>query len=304
MTETEKIREERCMTISKSNEMIRNSSYDLSAMEQRIVWYFFSKIKPGDTDLTEYPFEIRHFCEVCGIDYKNGGNYKYLKSIIKGLSDNSFWVSFEDGSDRLCRWVRKAHLNKGKGTGVIKLDEDIQRHALGLIKEGNFTQYIMVFTMPMKGQYSRHLYEILKSREYEINKYNKTFVRYEVKELQRILNADDYVKYNDFKRYVIDYAINEINNYSDLEVSYSEVPLKTGKRGKPPIGHIDFYIKTRDVFDVTMTVEANHNILDRKCSISENFDLAFDDDIEGQMELDDYVDVCPINKKIPEGRGA
>lgn len=288
MTDKEIIREERCMMIAKSNEMIRNSSYNLSAMEQRIVWYFFSKIKPNDTDLTEYPFEIKHFCEVCGIDYKNGGNYKYLKSIIKGLADNSFWVSFEDGSDRLCRWVRKAHLNKGTGQGVMKLDEDIQRHALGLIREGNFTQYTMVFTMPMKGKYSRHLYEILKSRESEINRYNKPSVRYEVKELQRVLNAEDYNYYKDFRKYVIDYAVNEINNYSDLEVSYSEIPLKTGKRGKPPIGYINFAVKTRDVFDVTMTVEANHKILDREIE-SEKFNY----NIVGQMGIDDYPEFKP-----------
>jgi len=265
MIENEKIREERCMMISKSNEMIRNSCYRLSAMGQRIIWYFFSKIKPDDTELTEYHFNIRYFCEVCGIDYKNGGNYNYVKSVLRELADNSFWVFYEDGSERLCRWIRKVHLNKGKGTGIIKLDEDIQRHALGLIREGNYTQYMMLFTMPMKGKYSRHLYELLKSREYEINKYNKPFVRYEVKELQKILCADDYIKYNDFKRKVIDYSLNEINNYSDLNVSYSEVPLKTGKRGKPPIGYIDFFVKTRDNFDVAMTVEANHILLDRKC---------------------------------------
>lgn len=256
------------MIIAKSNDMIRNSRYSLTTVEQKIVMYLFSKIKPEDTDLTEYPFEIMHFCDVCGIDYDNGGNYKYVKSVIKGLSDNSFWVTLEDGTESLCRWIRTARLNKGTGKGVIKLHEDILNHAIGLIEKGNYTQFMMIYTLPMKGQYSRHFYEILKSRESEINKYHKEFVIYEVSELQRVLMAD-YKKYNDFKRKVLDYALEEINEYSDLQVSYEEIHLKTGKRGKPPIGSLKFFIKSRDVFDISITKQVNNDIMNKQAKIKE-----------------------------------
>ena len=251
--------------IAKSNDMIRNSRYNLTVMEQKIVMYLFSKIKPEDTDLTEYQFEIKNFCDVCGIDYANGGNYQYVKSVIKGLRDKSFWIEVE-GTEILCSWIRKASLNKGTGRGIMKLDETILNHAIGLIKKGNFTQFMMIYTLPMKGQYSRHLYEILKSREFEINQYNKEFVTYEVAELKRILMAD-YKEYYDFKRKVLDYALEEINEYSDLQVTYEEIKIKTGKRGRQPIGSLRFFIKSRDVFDITITKQVNNEIMNKQAKV-------------------------------------
>lgn len=269
-----KIINEREMVISKSNKMIREARSNLTAMEQKIVYYLFSKIKPDDNELTEYTFEIKSFCQVCGIDYSNGGNYKYVKQVIKGLSDKSFWVMSEDGTETLCRWIQKARLNKGTGKGVMKLDEDIQKYALGLVKEGNFTQFLMIYTLPMKSQYSRDLYELLKSREFEINKYHKEYVSYDVAYLKKRLNADKdengkelYKDYYDFERRVIKYAVDEINNYSDIWVNYVPVPMKTGKRGRQPIGSIQFFIKTREISDQLFTRVANHMQVDEGANI-------------------------------------
>ncbi|MFV0364872.1 MAG: replication initiation protein [Suipraeoptans sp.] len=269
MADIGELEKERNMIIAKSNDMIRKSRYNLSTVEQKIVMYLFSKIKPEDTDLTEYCFEIKNFCDVCGIDYNNGGNYKHVKAVIKGLRDKSFWIEEEDGTESLCSWIRKASVNKGTGKGIMKLDETILKHAIGLIQKGNFTQFMMIYTLPMKGQYSRHFYEILKSRENEINKYNKEFVVYEVTELQRILMADNYKKYNDFKKYVLNYALEEINEYSDLQVSFEEIRIKTGKRGNQPIGSLKFFIKSRDVFDISITRQVNNNIMNEQAKIKE-----------------------------------
>lgn len=269
MTDIKKLEKERNMMIAKSNDIIRKSRYNLSTVEQKIVMYLFSKIKPEDTDLTEYNFEIKNFCDVCGIDYNNGGNYKYIKSVIKKLSDNSFWIEEEDGTEVLCRWLRIARLNKNTGKGVMKLDETILKHAIGLIQKGKFTQFMMIYTLPMKGQYSRHLYEILKSRETELNKYHKKFVVYKVVELQHILMADNYKFYKDFRVKVLDYAIEEINEYSDLQITYEEIPLKTGKRGKPPIDSLKFFIKSRDVFDINITRQVNNDIMNKQAKIKE-----------------------------------
>lgn len=269
MAHKEELEQERNMMVAKSNDMIRKSRYSLSAVEQKIVLYIFSKIKPEDTDLTEYCFELSHFCEVCGIDYANGGNYDYLKKVIKGLRDRSFWIMEDDGTESLCSWIRKASLNKGKSRGIIKLDESIIKYAIGLIQKGNFTQFMMIYTLPMKGQYSRHLYEILKSRESEINKHNKEFVIYEVAELQHILMADNYKDYYDFKKNVLNYALEEINEYSDLQVSFEEIKIKTGKRGRQPIGSLKFFIKSRDIFDTNMTRQANNKIINEQAKIGE-----------------------------------
>lgn len=270
----ENIVKEREMVISKSNEMIRGARSNLTKMQQQIIYYLFSKIKPTDDEMTEYPFDIKAFCEVCGIDYANGGNYKYIKSVIKDLSDKSFWVMGDDGTETLCRWISKAKLNKGTGKGVMKLDEDIRKYALELGKSGNFTQFMMIYTLPMKGLYSRDLYELLKSREFEINKYHKEYVTYDLEYLKKRLNADTdndgnkiYKDFYDFDKRVLKYAVDEINEYSDLYVEYKPIPVKTGKRGRQPIGAIQFFIKTRDVLDKEYTLAANHSHVNESAKI-------------------------------------
>lgn len=268
MTNLKKIEEDRKLLIAKSNQMIRKSRYTLTVVEQKIILFLFSKIKPDDTEFVEYTFEIKYFCEVCGIDYSNGGNYKYIKSVIKNLADKSFWIEENNSVETLCRWIQKVSIDKDTGMAIMQLDKTILNHAIELIKSGNFTKYMMIYTLPMKGQYSRPLYELLKSRESELNKYNKESVIYKVIDLQCLLMSN-YKKYNDFKRKVIDYAIEEINEYSDLQITYEEIPLKTGKRGKPPIGSLKFFIKSRDVFDINITRQVNNDIMNKQAKIKE-----------------------------------
>jgi len=66
----------------------------------------------------------------------------------------------------------------------------------------------------MKSQYSLRLYEILKSYE---NFHKKIF---EIDDLKKKLSAEHYTLFADFQRNVIDIAIREINDLSDINVSY------------------------------------------------------------------------------------
>ena len=56
--------------VVKSNEMIRKGRFNLSVVEQRIILYMITKIMPGDTGIKTVRFDIREFCEVCGIAYQ------------------------------------------------------------------------------------------------------------------------------------------------------------------------------------------------------------------------------------------
>ena len=69
------ISKQRSYTVVKSNEIIQKARYDLSVTELKLLAYIISKIKPTDTELQEYSFSVKDFCQVCGIDYTNGYNY-------------------------------------------------------------------------------------------------------------------------------------------------------------------------------------------------------------------------------------
>ena len=217
--------------VVKSNNLIQKSRFQLSLQEQKIILYLISKIKPDDEDLVHQDFSISEFCKVCGIDYGNGKNYKNVKDTIKTLADKSFWVVVEDGSEVLMRWIQKARINKKSGLIKMRLDDDMKPYLLHL--QQRFTQYELFYTLAMRSQYSIRLYEILKSYEYR-----QSWI-FDIEELKRLLSAETYDRFPDFKRKVLDISMREINDLSDLTVSYNII--KVGRK----FGKIEFTMKIK-----------------------------------------------------------
>jgi plasmid replication initiation protein len=203
---------ERTYLIVKSNDLIQKARFTLSLQEQKIILYLISKIKPGDDDFIHQTFSVVDFCMNCGIDHDSGGNYKAIKDTIKALSDKSVWLTLESGTETLVRWINKAWINKNSGLIKMRLDDDMKPYLLQL--SANFTQYELLYTLAMRSQYSVRLYELLKSYEY---KHTWTF---DIDELKRLLSAENYTLFGDFKRKVLDISMREINDLSDIVVSY------------------------------------------------------------------------------------
>lgn len=206
--------------VVKSNDLVQKSRFKLSLQEQKIILYLISKIRPEDMDLKEHILEIRDFCKVCGLDANNGANYKYIKKVLKDLRDRSIWVSLADGSETTLAWINIVTMNAKSGAVKIQLDERMKPYLLQL--QHNLTCYELLYILAMRSRYSIRLYEILKSYEY---RHREVF---EMGNLKRLLAAENYIRYNDFKRNVLEIAIKEINALSDLNVRY-EV-LKDGRR--------------------------------------------------------------------------
>lgn len=254
------IKKQRSYKVVKANEIIQKARYDLNITELKMLAYIISKIKPGDTELHEYAFSVKEFCQVCGIDYTNGWNYQNIKAKLKGLRDKSFWVMDENGHEVLVGWLQKARVSKGSGVIKVKLDEDMHKYLIGLM--GNRTQYEFLSTLPMKSEYSFRIYELLKS--YAFTGHHEFYTD----DLKRQLMAEHYKNFKDFRIYVIERAVKEINLYTDLEVSWE--PEYYGRK----VEKVIFHIKQRDTWG---QIEAANRA-----------DKALDDQIPGQMSIYDY----------------
>lgn len=217
MTEEEKKKQQYALVV-KSNDLIRKSRFSLTLTEQRIILYLISKIKPNDRDLLEYEFNIKDFCEVCGIDYIN--NLSQLKETIKSLRDKSIWITLPNGAETLVSWIEKPYLYQNSGNIKIRLDRDMIPYLLQL-KE-NFTKYELIAILALKSKFSLRMYELFKSYEY-LGKYEVS-----LEQLRKVMMLEtEYKSTKDFKRYVIDKAVDEINTFTDLEIEYEVV--KTGR---------------------------------------------------------------------------
>lgn len=214
---------QRNQIVVKANELIQNSRFNLSLQQQKVVLYLISQITPYDEDFRTYEFSINEFCKVCGIGDVSGKHYNDLKDSIKEIADKSLWITREDGTETIIRWIEKPYINPKSGIVQIKLDEDMKPYLLQL-KE-NFTKYELFWTINFKSKYTVRLYELVKSIHYnELETYERT---YTLDEIRKILGAESYKVYNDLKKRVLTPSVEEINKYSDKIVSF--IPLKKGR---------------------------------------------------------------------------
>lgn len=237
----------RGLKVVKRNDLIQKSRFGLSTQEQKILMYLITKIKPEDTELELYEFSIKEFCEVCGIDGTSGKNYTDLKKTVEKMTERVIWVKLENGYETIIRWIERPYINPKDGIIKIKLDE-LMRPFLLHLKE-QFTAYNLYYTLAMKSKYSIRLYELLKSYE------NLSEYIVDVAELKKMLLAENYEIYKDFRVNVIDTAIKEINEFSDITVTY-----ETEKKGKK-VDKIIFKIQSKN--DTTEQLETLEKIKNR-----------------------------------------
>ena len=228
-----KIREQREFSVVKANELIQNSRFDLSMQEQKVILYLISRIKPEDNDIKKQTFNIKEFCQICGINDHNGKNYADMKKAIQNLHDKSLWIQVDEKTEILFSWISSAAVIKDDGIVDIYLNEAMKPYLLQLRER--FTQYELIYTLGMKSQYSIRIYELLKSYE---NMHRKIFA---IDDLKKMLmcEKESYSNFNNFKTYVLDIAMREINALTDISVEY-----ETEKKGKK-ITQIEFIIKSK-----------------------------------------------------------
>ena len=239
MKKKETYLELRNKTVIKANDLIQKSRFNMSLQQQKIILFLISQVSPFDEDFKEYEFSIQEFCRVCGITISSGKNYQDVKRCIKDIADKSVWVNVNGDEETLLRWIEKPYINNKNGLVRIRLDEDMKPYLLQL-KE-NFTRYELIYTLYFKSKYTIRLYELIKSIHYsELEEYHRTL---SLDELRKALGGETYTEYRDFKRRVLDVAVNEINAHSDKQVSYT--PIKKGRN----VVAIEFCIQTKSILE-------------------------------------------------------
>lgn len=224
--------------VVKANELIQKSRFNLTLQQQKIVLYLIAQINPFDEDFKLYKFRIVDFCRVCGIDQSNGKNYRDLKQAIKDIADKSLWVEI-NGVETLLRWIEKPYICKEDGTIRIRLDKDMKPFLLQL--KQNFTQYELLWTLRFKSKYATRLYELIKSIHYnELTDYTR---EYTLDEIRKLLGAENYKTYQSLKSRVLVPAVEEINKYSDKNITYR--PLKQGRS----VAKISFSISSKNIVE-------------------------------------------------------
>ena len=243
--ERQEIREARNELVVKHNDLLRKSRYTLSANEQKIIIYLVSKINADDKELKEIEINILDFCKVIGIEI-NGDAYNRVKETIKSLADKSWWLTFTEKKETLFRWINEAEIETGNGVIKLQLSNHLKPYLLEL--KQNFTKYELINVLSLRSKYSIRLYELLKSYLWQGG------WKVSVKEIRELLETEGkYKEFKDFRKRVLNPAIEEINGYTDLQIKMTT--LKSGKT----ISHLHFKIDEKLGYQMTIDMVMNRN---------------------------------------------
>ena len=204
--------------VVKSNQVIE-ASYTLTTIEQRLILSAIAQIPKGEpvTDEVIYTVSVADL-------QKFGANettaYRDLKESVSRLFDRSIVLRSSDRTSRT-RWVQKIDFMDSRGVIGIRFSKDILPFLSNLSTE--FTKYLASDLIGVTSTYAIRLYELLVQYQ-SIGKREISVV--DLRWMFELQNK--YPVWADLKRWVIDQAVKEINEFSPLSVTYET--KKTGRK--------------------------------------------------------------------------
>lgn len=213
--------------VVKSNHIIE-ASYRLSVAEQRVILSAISQVRRDQqvTDEVLYSVTAAEIAQLCGTDQRTA--YRDLQAAAERLQTRRVTLILEpDGITirskrrRVTCWVQSVDYIDQEGRIELRFGKDILPYLTGLQRE--FTRYALSDVAKMTSAYGIRLYELLmqwgERGEREIA----------LEDLRRWLQIEDrYPSIKDFKRWVLDPAVQQINEHSPLSLAWAQ--RKTGRR--------------------------------------------------------------------------
>lgn len=239
--------------VVKSNQVIE-ASYQLSAVEQRIVLAAISRIPKNQpiTDDELYPVSVDELKQL-GVHEKTA--YRDLKEGINRLYERSINLSIDDKSIKM-RWVQEIQFLDSQSVIGIRFSKPILPFISNLSRE--FTKYALSDIAGINSGYGIRIYELL----VQYRQIGKREIS--VESLRTMLElGKKYPLFADFKKRVIDTAIDQINEYSPLKVTYEQ--KKTGRK----VTHIIFSFKEKSK-SITHTSKGFYQLSDAQINLFGN----------------------------------
>ncbi|AMN51059.1 replication initiation protein RepM [Psychrobacter sp. P2G3] len=235
--------------VVKDNSLI-NASYSLGLVEQRIMLLAIVEARETgqgiDTD-TFLEVHAQHYADRFDIDVNNA--YSMLSEATQTLFNRQVTYTVHDEKrnkpeKRVVRWV--SGISYVEGAGVVKLRFAPEVVPLITRLEKNFTSYELEQVKSLN-TYATRLYEILVSWR-SVGKVTIT-----LEELRNNLGLiDEYSRLEAFKRRVLDLAITQINQHTDITAEYEQ-----HKQGRVITGFTFKFKVKKDKVKITAKIETD-----------------------------------------------
>ena len=199
-----------------ANDIVKGKQ-EMTLMEARIIRLLITQVVKQDPELKTYTCRIQDLADFLNITSDN--IYRNISDICDNLLKRLVRVGTKNPKEpwKKFQWIQLAEYD-GKGNITLKLSEQIAPFVLEL--NSWFTQYQLENILGFNSFYAIRIYEILKC-DSGITRDEQSEFTYKLDYLREIFNCTEkYKNINDFIKKVIEISVREINDKSDILVSY------------------------------------------------------------------------------------
>ena len=207
--------------VVKDNALI-NASYNLEVTEQRLILLAIINARETGKGITaDSKLEIHAHDYASRFDVSNSGAYKALKEAVNNLFDRQFSFKEPDKKGNLgvvrSRWVSRIKYIDDSATLEITFAPDVVPLITRL--EQHFTSYQLKQVSQLTSKYAIRLYEFLIAWR-EVGKVPQI----EISDFRNRLGLleSEYTAMSDFKKRVLEPSIKQINEHTDITVTYEQ----------------------------------------------------------------------------------
>ncbi|TXI33484.1 MAG: RepB family plasmid replication initiator protein [Candidatus Moraniibacteriota bacterium] len=210
--------------IKKDNRLIE-ANYKITTNQWRVIISLLGKIRTDDKDFEDYTVNLAELAEFFKVT-KSRSFYAEVQQATRDLMDTTIDISMGKRR-RYTHFVSFVEYVEGEASILIRFDKALKPYLLNL--QNNFTTYELAAVMNFKTSYGIRFYEFLKMRQ-NMGKGGQFYIQYSLLELKEKLgiSPDEYRYTKDLRVRVIEPALKEIHEYSDLQIVQTDY-IKKGR---------------------------------------------------------------------------
>lgn len=242
--------------VVKDNSLI-GASYSLGVAEQRLVFLAIIEAREQDTLIKAgglLRISAQSYAKQFNVEKHTA--YEAMKRAVVGLFEAEFKFSYVDKSTGKIFQARSRFVEQiayADDLGCVELVFAGRVVPLITRLEKRYTEYDLKQVSALQSEYAIRLYELIIQW--------RNVGKVPLIELQDLRNklgvqTEQYKKMNNFKAKVLDYAISQINEYTDITVGY--VQHKDGRK----ITGFTFQFKIKKSEKKTMSIDGNEGGID------------------------------------------
>lgn len=206
--------------VVKSNKLVQ-ALQTLSLVETRLLQLAIVDARETGAGLSaEKPLELNAQRYASAFDVTPETAYEALIGAEDSLFKRQFTITNDDGTLTKSRWIQDANYRKGEGRILVTLTRVVVEHISRIDGfDQYFTSYHLEQTSSLKSAYAVRLYELL--MQWKTTGKTPTFELKTFRD-QLGLGINEYKTMSNFKKNVLDLAVNQINELTDITATYEQ----------------------------------------------------------------------------------